>query len=116
MLLVGCNTVHIETKQDLGLPRFAATDPASVAILREPPSKPNIRLGEVYARPQGSPTVTQIEDKMRQAAARMGANAVVIVSDRNHFMGHIVTGPWYARQVSPDYQRFIVGVAIRYTE
>lgn len=116
LLLGGCNTVDIQTRQDLGVPTYAPTEAASVTILREPPARANVRLGEIYAQPSGNPSVAEIESKFRQAAAKMGANAVVIVSDRTQLMGTIVTGPWYSRQISPEYQRYIVGVAIRYTQ
>lgn len=115
LLIAGCNTVQVSSKQEIGVPLFAPTDPGSVVIMREPPARPNVRLGEVYAEPTGSPSVTEIEARMQQEAAKMGANAVVIVADQNHYMGTIVSGPWYARSASADYQRVITGVAIRYT-
>lgn len=115
LLAGGCNTVSIDTKQYLGMPTYAPTDPATVKILREPPTRPHERLGEVMAEPTGSPSVQQIETKMSAAAAQWGANAVVLVSDRTQLTGVMVSGPWYGRQVSDQYQRYIVGVAIRYT-
>ncbi len=115
LLAGGCNTVSIDTKQYLGLPTYAPTNPATVTILREPPVRPHERLGEVMAEPTGNPSVQQIETKMSDAAAKWGANAVVLVSDRTQRTGVIVSGPWYGRQVSAQYQRYIVGVAIRYT-
>jgi hypothetical protein len=115
-LLAGCSSVSIDTQQYLGLPTYPPTDPATVAILHEPPMRPHVRLGEVVAEPSGSPPVTEIENKLRQAAAKMGANAIVIVADRTERMGVVVTGPWWGRQINRVYGRVIVGVAIRYQQ
>ncbi len=115
LLATGCSTVSVTTDQYLGMPAYAPTNPASVEILRTEPLRPHERLGEVTLQPQGDPPVAKIEMKMQEAAAKMGANAAVIVVDRTMRMGAIVTGPWYGRQISPDLQRVIVAVAIRYT-
>lgn len=115
-LLAACSSVSIDTKQYLGLPTYPPTDPATVAILRQPPVRSHERLGEVVAEPSDSPPVTEIENKIRKAAAKMGANAVVIVADRTERMGAIASGPWWGRRIDQVYGRVIVGVAIRYTE
>ena len=115
-VVTGCNTVSVSTKQDLGVPIYPATDPATVQILRTPPTAAHVRLGELTVQPEGKPTVQQIEGKMRQAAAKIGANAVVIVADRTMIMGAVVTGPWWGRTLAPETGRVIVGVAIRYTQ
>jgi hypothetical protein len=114
LLLAGCNTVSVSSKQYLGMPIYPPTDPASVQIMRSAPVVIVQRLGEVSAEPNGNPSVESIEAKMRDAAAKMGANAVVIVSDNTTRMGAIIVGPWYDRQISSQYQRAIVGVAVRY--
>jgi L-amino acid N-acyltransferase YncA len=81
-----------------------------------PPNRPNVRLGEVTAEPSSdSVPVQNIEAKLRQAAAQMGADAVVIVSDRTQVTGAMITGPWYGRTLQRTTARVIVGVAIKYT-
>ncbi len=114
--IAGCNYVTVNTRPYLGMPSYPPTDPASVEILRTEPLRPHERLGEITLEPQGSPSVTEMEQKLREAAAKMGANAAVLVADRTMRMGAVVTGPWYGRQVSPEFQRFIVAVAIRYLQ
>lgn len=110
----GC--ISVDVKQDLGVPQFPPTDAGMVAVLRTAPDRPNIRLGEITVEPQtDNPSVTKLESAFQKAAAQMGANAVVIVADRTQVMGMQATGPWYGREISPDLQRVIVGVAIRYT-
>ena len=111
----GCNTVSVQSTQYIGVPSYPATDPLSVLIMRQPPTTPNIRLGEITVEPQGNPTKEAIEAKLQNAAARMGANAVVIVADRTMVTGATVMGPWWGRSVTPDMGRVIIGVAIRYT-
>ncbi len=114
--IAGRNYVTVNTRPYLGMPSYPPTDPASVEILRTEPLRPHERLGEITLEPQGSPSVTEMEQKLREAAAKMGANAAVLVADRTMRMGAVVTGPWYGRQVSPEFQRFIVAVAIRYLQ
>jgi hypothetical protein len=114
--LTGCNTVSISSTQYIGGPIYAPSDPAQIQILREPPNRPNVRLGEVTAEPSSdSVPVQNIEAKLRQAAAQMGADAVVIVSDRTQVTGAMITGPWYGRTLQRTTARVIVGVAIKYT-
>jgi len=112
----GCNTVSVSSRQSIAAPTYPATDPASVEILQTPPTRPNVRLGEVTAQLQGNPTREVIRQKLQNAAAAMGANAVVIVSDREQVLGAYVTGPWWGRQVQTETARVIIGVAIRYIQ
>lgn len=115
-LAIGCNTVSVSTKQDIAAPNYPATDPASVQILQTPPMAPHIRLGEITLEPSGNPTKEMIQTKLQTAAAKLGANAVVIVADRTQIMGAYVSGPWWGRQVSTVTGRVIIGLPIRYTQ
>ena len=117
LFAAGCSTVSIQSKQYLGLPQYPPTDPATVQILRQPPVAPHVKLGEISAEPQGSPTVQEIQQKIQQAGASMGANAVVIVVDRTMLLGAtVIGGPfWGGASVVPDTGRVIIGVAIRFT-
>ncbi len=114
--LAGCSFVSVHSKQYLAVPAYPPTDPAGVQILRSEPARPHERLGEVSLEPEGNPPVSEMEAKLKQAAANMGANAVVIVADTTRLMGGYVTGPWWDRQIYPQYGRVIVAVAIRYVE
>src|SRR5271169_5030391 len=92
----GCNTVSVSSNQYIGGPIYAPSVPAQIQILRAPPTRPNVRLGEVTASPSSdSVSVEKIEAALRDAAAKMGADAVVIVSDRTQVTGAMITGPWY---------------------
>jgi hypothetical protein len=115
-LVAGCNTVSTSNTQYLGGPIYAPSDPAQIQILRATPSRPNVRLGEVTAEPSGdNVSVQKIEASLRKAAAKMGADAVVIVSDKTQVTGAMITGPWYGRTIQQTTARVVVGVAIKYT-
>jgi len=116
LLTTGCNTVSTNTTQALGTPSYPATDPATVEILTVPPTRPHIRLGEVRAEPASTSTpAADIQAALQKAAAKLGANAVVIVYDQTQTVAAVVTGPWWGRSVEGIQGRVVIGVAIRYT-
>jgi hypothetical protein len=92
-------------------PRFAPTDPARVDLLRREPRRDHIRLGEVWIRPGPAAGRYEVEGLLREKAALMGADALVIVADR-FFRDGVVYSYWHGPR--PVYRRQIVGVAIRY--
>jgi len=117
LLLIGagCNTVSTSRVQYLGVPKLPPSDPAQVQILRTEPTRPHIRLGEIRAEPSSeSVDVTKIENALRQQAAKLGADAAVVVYDRTQVTGAYVTGPWFGRSVQEIQGRVIVAVAIKY--
>ena len=80
-----------------------------------PPTKPHVRLGEIQTEPHGEGvSAAKITASLQKAAAKLGADAVVIVSDRNQVMGAMVTGDWYNRSVQAIDQRVILAVAVKY--
>lgn len=115
LALAGCATVSVSSMRYLGVPQFSPTDPATVEILRHVPRRPHEKLGEVFLRPSGNPPVAEMEQALRGEAAKMGADAAVVVYDRFRRIGTVIQGPWWARSSSPVYGRTIVAVAIRYT-
>jgi len=115
LLLAGCSFVTTRIQPYIGGPTFPPSDPAKIEILRAEPTRPHERLGEVFAEPSGDPTVAQYEQALREGAAKMGADAVVVVYDRMQVVGTMVTGPWWAPAASPIVGRVVVGLAVRYT-
>jgi len=93
-------------------PAFAPTDPARVDLLRREPRREHVRLGEVWIRPTWHMDRYYVEWTLREKAARMGADALVIVADRYFQEGYVHS---YWRGVRPVYERQIVGIAIHYT-
>jgi hypothetical protein len=114
-ILMSCSYVSTETRHYLGVGSYPPTDPSRIEILHSEPQRPHERLGEVILEPEGNPSVTEMEAKMRQGAAKLGADAVVIVADKTRLMGSYLSGPWWGREVYAQYGRVIVGVVIKYT-
>ena len=114
----GCNTVSMNATRYEGVPKYPHNqDPAQIQILHQWPSEQYVSLGEVQAQPNTDKVSAQkITESLQHAAAKMGANAVVIVSDRNQVVGESYAGPWFAQMVTPIMGQVIIGVAIRYTE
>ena len=92
-------------------PRFEPTHPARVELLRREPRRDHIRLGEVWIRPSRYADRYYVESVLREKAAVMGADALVIVADR--FFNEGVHYSYWRRPVRV-YDRQIVGIAIRY--
>ncbi len=114
-LLTACQTVTTSHQQDLGTPKFAPSDPAQVQILRNEPQRPHLRLGEVRAEPSStSMDVAKIEDAVRKEAAKLGADAAVVVYDKTQVVGAQVVGGWLNRSIETIQGRVIVAIAIKY--
>jgi hypothetical protein len=115
LLSSGCQTVSTTGTQDIGGPTFPPSDPANVQILRTEPTRPHVRLGQVQAEPSSeSVPVSKIEDAIRQKAAKMGADAAVVVVDRTQVVGAQVVGGWMNRSIEAVQGRVIIAVAIKY--
>ncbi|MGO9586417.1 MAG: hypothetical protein ACLP2Y_09495 [Limisphaerales bacterium] len=115
-VVTGCNTVSINSNQYVGVQSYPPSNPAQIQILRKEPNRPNVRLGEIRAEPASeNVSVQKIEESLRNAAAKMGADAIVIVLDRTEVTGAMVIGPWYGRSVQQIVGRVVVGVVIKYT-
>jgi hypothetical protein len=113
--LTGCNTVSTTHTQDIGSQKFPPSDPASVQILRTEPTRAHVRLGEVRAEPSNESTdVTLIETALRKEAAKLGADAAVVVYDKTQVTGAQVVGGFLNRSVETIEGRVIVAVAIKY--
>ena len=113
--LTGCNTVSTSQTQDIGGPKFPSSNPALVQILRTQPTRAHVRLGEVRAEPSSdSVPVADIEAALCKAAAKMGADAAVVVYDRTQTTGAYVMGPWWGRSVQTVQGRVIIAVAIKF--
>jgi hypothetical protein len=116
VLLAACATADVSTIQYVGAPRFQPTEPNAVQILRTEPTVPHDRLGEVTvdASVDPAPTVVEVERKLVTAAAKLGADAVVVVYDRVQPTAAYVTGPWWGRSIETISGRKVIAVAIRY--
>lgn len=105
LLVTGCSSISVSTYREVGGLAYAPSDPAQIEILRAMPNRAYVQLGEITAEPlRPRVGVQKIESSLRQAAARMGANAVVIVSDPLAMSGDMVTRP-----------SVVMAIAIKYT-
>lgn len=109
-----CSYVSVQSRQYLAVPTYPPTNPTAVEILHSEPARPHDRLGEISLEPEGNPPVAEMEAKLKQAAAKMGADAAVIVADTMRLMGGYLSGPRWSQQLFPQYGRVIVAVAVRY--
>jgi hypothetical protein len=115
LVSTGCQTVSTTYTPYIGVPTFPPSDPAQVQILRTEPTRPNIRLGEVKAT-ASSPNedVTKIENALKKYAAKLGADAAVVVYDRTQVVGATVVGGWLNRSVDPIEGLVVIAIAIKY--
>ena len=111
LLLTGCQSVSSSHTQEIGRPRYLASNPAQVEILRTPPTRAHVHLGEVRVQPSSQYVdAAKIEDAMRKEAAKLGADAVVVEYDHTHPAGEQIIG--YA--LNRYGHRIVVAVAIKY--
>ena len=97
-----CAYVDATTTQYVGVPRFAPGDPAKVQVLPGEPAQRHDRLGEILLdiSVDPAPPVADIEERLREEAAKMGANAVYVIRD----------------VIRPGEDRKLIGIAIRYRQ
>jgi hypothetical protein len=88
-LFAGCTTTAntVRIMPTVGMPAYPPTDPTTVMILRTQPVRPFETFGQVILEPESALSVPEMEQNLRQAAAGMGANAVVIISDMTMLAG-----------------------------
>jgi hypothetical protein len=108
-LMAGCTAPNpVRIVPLVGAPAYPPVDPSTVLVLRTEPQRPYATLGQIVLEPQGVLSVTDIEQKLRQAGASIGASAVVILSDMT-----MVTAP-----VGSDSSggQVVSAIAIRFTD
>jgi hypothetical protein len=94
-----------------GAPKFSPTSSGQVAMLREEPQQANVQLGEVWVNPQPGSSLSYVENQLKQQAATLGANAVVVIYDK-FSNGQVASGFGQGPKVAPT--NGVVGVAVRY--
>lgn len=116
LTLAGCPSINAKSTQFAGVEHFAPTDPSSVEITRTVPTRPHEKLGEIRidASTEPSPPIADIEKKLREEGAKLGADAVVIVYDRIQPVGANISGPWWNSSVQVITDQRMIAVAIHY--
>lgn len=116
LALNGCATVEAQVTQYVGVPQYPPTIPAEVQVLRTDPTRPFVRLGEILidASIEPAPPMAEIELKLQDEGAKLGADAVVVVYDQIATVGAYVSGPVWARDVNTIQGRKLKAIAIKY--
>jgi len=115
MALAGCASVSQRTNEYLGSPKQPPTNPATVQILQSEPIQPKDRLGEIVLTIDGKPKREDLERRLREGAAKLGADAVFIAYDKMHVYPMVYNDWWWGPSyVTEGSLRKIVGVAIKY--
>jgi hypothetical protein len=114
--LVACAGLDATTTPYAGAPHYPPSDPASVQVLRTQPTKSHDRLGEIVvdASTHSATLGNEVEQKLRQEAAKLGADAVVVVHDRLQPMGAYFMGGYWDQRIERVTEHTVVGVAIKY--
>lgn len=120
-ILTSCASVDGTAAQYVGVSHYPPSNPAAVQILHAAPKEPHERLGEVVidASTDPAPPVSKVEEKVRAEAAKIGADAAVIMTDRIQNEGYYTTGGgwyWGNQTAEPILGRKIVAVAIKYQQ
>ncbi|UVL76795.1 hypothetical protein LOY24_18930 [Pseudomonas putida] len=117
LALAACASIDAKTTEYVGAPHAAPTQASNVEILRTEPTKPHVRLGEIVvsASTEPAPSATEIEQKLRVEAAKIGGDAVVVVYDQIQPVAAYVSGPLWNRDIEAVDGRKLQGVVIRYT-
>ena len=112
----GCSKVTVQTKHYPESAVYAPMPAKTVAILPSPPKEKFQSLGEIHIRPKPNenPSPSEVLRKLKKAAAKMGADAVVIAADPAKLTGEPTAPPdWWKGETGRD-GRTVVGVAIWY--
>ena len=82
--LVACTSIEVKTTPYPGLQKLAATDPDKVEILRAAPARPHEKLGEIQIDSSNDPAppLVDLATTLQEEAAKLGADAVVIMDYR----------------------------------
>ncbi len=113
ILAAGCSSIEVATTPGIGAPTLAPTDPATVQVLQGPPSQPFTELGQVTLEADTGTATAQIEAKLQQGAAKLGANAVFITEDRTQAVGAELVGGRLGGELEPETGRVIRAKAVR---
>jgi hypothetical protein len=115
-MLVSCASTDSTSKKYTSAQHYPPTNPEGVQVLRREPAQSHERLGEIVvdAPMEPAPETSQLEEKVRKEAAKLGADAAVIVVDQVQPEGVMITGGYFTRTAETLNGRKIVAVAIKF--
>jgi hypothetical protein len=112
LMLCGCATISENTHAYIGSPQYAPVNKTNVQIYATEPKTPKDRLGEIILSIDGNASRQKVDEKLRKAAAKLGADGVYVASDRTHIQPVIYWDYWGPVR-EEDWVRLIVGVAFK---
>lgn len=114
VLGAACSGVDTSSFRLIGAPDLPPTAPDQVEILTRPPLRPFVRLGRIRAEPQGEAGNAAIEAALRQEAAKMGADAVIVGFQGERRIGAEISGFAGDAEIQPEMGRVVIGTAIHF--
>lgn len=114
LTLAACSGVQTSSYKLIGAPDLPPTDPASVQILAHRPLRPFVRLGQVRAEPEGEADNTAIEQALQKEAAKMGADAIIVLRQGERPIGFEISGFPGSAEARREMGRVVVGEAIHF--
>ena len=112
VMFCGCATIDENTHAYLGSPVLAPTLPDHVQIYASEPKIAKDPLGEIMLSIDGNPPRQKIEEKLKKAGAKLGADGVFIMSDKTHIYPVVYWDYWGAT-TSDGWHRVVVAVAFK---
>ncbi len=116
LAIAGCASTNVSTIPYPNVGDFPPTNPAQVQILRTEPARPHVKLGEITVDATSSPppTAQEVDGMLRMAAARLGADAAVVVVDTTQPGLPVASGTWWGRTPMSRAAREVIAVAVKY--
>lgn len=116
LALSACASIDAQTTAYVGGPHPGPTLAANVQVLRVEPTRPHVRLGEILvdASVDPAPPIADVEQKLKDEAAKIGGDAVVVVYDHIQPVAAYVSGPLWSRDIETIQGRKLKGIVILY--
>jgi hypothetical protein len=114
--LASCASIDSTSTKYAGAPHYPPSNPGKVEILRTPPTQAHQRIGEVVVDStiDPSPPISDVEERLRAEAAKIGADAIVVVADRVEPEPFLIQTGYRGEIVESYTGHKLVGVAIKY--
>jgi hypothetical protein len=111
--ITACKSLSVQTRRDPGMPEQPPTQVDKVLVLAKAPPPPFSRLGEIIVEPKKDSTFQQVTRILQENAAKLGADAVVVIANRPMTMEEATPGTWLALQDGGKIRGTVVGIAIK---
>lgn len=112
LLASGCASISENTHAYLGSPQCAPVAAEKVEIFPTQPKVPMVQLGEIVLATDANPPRAKLEEKLRKAGGKLGADGVFIASDQTHIYPILYWDAWGPGS-GEDWHRIVVGVAFK---